>query len=71
MIQFITLISNIVITYGLLFKRLLYSGICVLLFNKLQSTKLIKYERKQTSKTNLTHNQAYYGSIHSVLSTQQ
>ena len=71
MIQFITLISNIVITYGLLLKRLLCSGICVLLYNKLQSTKLINYERKQTSKTNLTLNQAYYGSIHSVLSTQQ
>jgi hypothetical protein len=64
MTQFITLIYNIVIIYVLLFTCLLCREIRSFLLNNFQSTKNVKYEKKQTSKTNLTLYRDYYGSIH-------
>jgi|GEM_PF-5247473 len=67
MMQFITLIYSTAIMCVLLFTCLLCSEIPALLLNIFQSTKHINYERKQTSKTNLTFYREYYGSILSSL----
>jgi len=61
MIQFITLIYSIATMFVLLFTCFLSYEICAYLLKAFQSTKHIKYERKQTSKTKLTLNRIIMG----------
>ena len=60
MSQFITLKSDTITIYALVFMALLCHKIYFSLINPIKSTKQINYEKNQTSKTNLTFNRDYY-----------